>query len=402
MKRVLTLLLTIAGFIAFLPSCQKAPELSLSSPTTVELSVDGSSGSITFTANRDWTANCSDNWIYLSQSSGTASKGDVTVFVSCKTNTTYEDRTATVTIIMEELSQTVTVRQPANLGVVLPQQFFDLQASDETIEVEIKANVQYSVSTSVGWIKQIGTKALSSNILVFSIEENMTYDPREGSIFINPQDGNTQKQIISVRQAARQIPEPINMGLSVKWGSFNLGATKPEEYGDYFAWGETSPKYNYSFSTYKWCNGERTGITKYYPIEDRYMWGGTGGPDLKGQLELNDDAAHIILSENWRIPTFEEWQELIRNCTWSWIHQNGVGGLLVTSKKNGNSIFLPGGGRTQSTGAFSNVGSGCYWTSTILKGDDPSTARMALLTPDNVSLSWSVRAMGLSVRPVTE
>ena len=80
----------------------------------------------------------------------------------CNANTTYDDRTATVTIRMEDLSQSVTIKQPANKGVVLPKQVFDLQSDAKTIDVEVQANVQYTVSTSVSWIKQTGTKGLTS------------------------------------------------------------------------------------------------------------------------------------------------------------------------------------------------------------------------------------------------
>ena len=186
-----------------LVSCEKAPDLTISSPESIDLSVDGSSGSISFTANRDWYVSASDSWVSVSPSSGKASDGTVTVTVRCNANTTYDDRTATVTIRMEELSQSVTVRQPANKGIVLPKQVFDLQADAKSIDIEVQANVQYTISTSVDWIKQTGTKGLTSKTLAFSIEENKTYDPREGKITIKPQEGNAQEQVISVRQAQK-------------------------------------------------------------------------------------------------------------------------------------------------------------------------------------------------------
>lgn len=184
-------------------SCQKAPELTITSPASIELSAEGSSGSITFTANRDWRVSSSDSWVTVSPSSGAASDGTVTVTVRCNANTTYDDRTATVSISMEELSQSVTVRQLANKGVVLPKQAFDLQADATSIDIEVQANVQYAVTTSVDWIKQTGTKGLSSKTLTFSIEENKTYDSREGKITIKPQDGSVQEQVISVKQAQK-------------------------------------------------------------------------------------------------------------------------------------------------------------------------------------------------------
>ena len=195
-------ILLLGAAISF-AACQKAPELTLTGPTSIDLSVDGGSGSISFTANRDWSVSSSDSWVTVSPSSGTASDGTVTVTVRCNANTTYDDRTATVTIRMEGLSQSVTVRQPANKGVVLLKQAYDLQSDAKTIDVEVQANVQYTVSTSVNWIKQTGTKGLSSKTLTFSIEENKTYDPREGKITIKPQEGNAQEQVISVKQAQK-------------------------------------------------------------------------------------------------------------------------------------------------------------------------------------------------------
>lgn len=195
--------LVLCAAILCFAACQKAPELTITSPSSIELSADGSTGTITFTANRDWKASCSDSWVSVSPSSGTASDGPVTVTVRCNANTTYDDRTATVTIKMEELSQTVTVRQPANLGIVLPTQSFDLQSDSKTIELEVQANVQYTVSTSADWIKQTGTKGLTSTKLTFSIAENKTYDSREGKITIKPQQGNVQEQVVTVRQAQK-------------------------------------------------------------------------------------------------------------------------------------------------------------------------------------------------------
>jgi len=200
MKRLLfvSFLLAVA-----LCACQKAPELTLTGPASIDLSADGSSGSITFTANRDWTVSSSDSWITVSPSSGTASDGAVTVTVRCNANTTYEDRTATVTIRMEELSQTVTVRQPANLGIVLPTQSYNLESDARTIEVEVTANVQYTVSTSADWIKQAGTKGLTSTKYTFNVEENTTYDNREGTITIKPQNSSVPDQVITVKQAQK-------------------------------------------------------------------------------------------------------------------------------------------------------------------------------------------------------
>ena len=203
MNRFLSLTLTLICVFALLPSCQKAPELTMAGPSSIELSADGSNSSITFTANRAWRVSSSDSWVTVSPSSGEPSDAPFTVSVRGNANTTYEDRSATVTITMEELSQSVTIRQPANLGIVLPTQAYDLQSGAKTIEVTVQANVDYTVESSVDWIKQTGTKGLTAKTLNFSIEENKTYDAREGKITIKPTQAGLAEQVISVKQAQK-------------------------------------------------------------------------------------------------------------------------------------------------------------------------------------------------------
>ncbi len=481
MKRLHDLLLTIVGMMIVLASCQKAPELTLTGPASLEISADGGSGSITFTANREWSVRSSDSWLSVTPSSGSASDGTVTLSIRCFENTTYEDRTATVTITMEELSQTVTVKQPANLGIVIPTQSFNLASDARSIEVEVRANVQYSVSVSDNWIKQTGTKGLTTNKLTFSVDENSTYDARSATITIKPQNATVQEQVISVKQAQKDalivkdtsfdMPygggeievkveanvsfdvkpnvdwihyvetkalssstvrltvdeneafasregkveiKQVNgtllhtvsikqsyssvlivsdLGLSVKWATFNLGASKPEEYGDYYAWGETSTKNDYNWSSYKWCNGSAQTITKYNTD------GGNGSIDNKTVLDLEDDIAYVERGEYWRLPTKAEWTELMDNCTWIWASKNGVNGYNVISKLNGNSIFLPAGGYRFNSADY-EIGSVVrYYSSSLVNGY--SACCWALDgTSSNIKIGLGSRYVGASIRPV--
>ena len=139
------------------------------------------------------------------------------------------------------------------------------------------------------------------------------------------------KSALGLRVAIRENiePEAVDLGLSVKWANFNIGAFDPTHYGDYFAWGETEPKETYSWATYKWCDGTQNTMTKY------------NAADGKTILEPADDAAQVHWGGDWRMPTKEEIQELIDNCTWCESIQNGVKGYVATSKHTGNSIFFP-------------------------------------------------------------
>ena len=134
------------------------------------------------------------------------------------------------------------------------------------------------------------------------------------------------------------VPEFVDLGLSVKWASFNLGATKPEENGNYYAWGEIEPKLVYNENTYKWGIG--FGMTKYCTSP---YYGYNGYVDNKTVLEAEDDAAYVNLGDHWRMPSKEEIEELTTRCSGVWTTRNGVGGYQLTGP-NGNSIFFPAAG----------------------------------------------------------
>ena len=195
-------------------------------------------------------------------------------------------------------------------------------------------------------------------------------------------------------------PEYVDLGLSVKWATFNVGATKPEEYGDYFAWGETDSKEDYSWLTYKWCNGGLMALTKYCTSNDQ--WYGVGSPDNKTVLVPEDDAASLNWGSNWRMPTDEEWTELRENCTCAWTdnyNETGIAGLVVTAS-NSNGIFLPASGWREDPADLSGVGSdGFYWSSS-LNESSPSNAWFIYFGTSGFRRYDFTRRSGYSIRPV--
>lgn len=206
------------------------------------------------------------------------------------------------------------------------------------------------------------------------------------------------------------VPEAIDLGLpsGLKWASFNLGASKPEEYGDYFTWGDTEPYYTldpvtlkvtakegktgFNWASYKWCMGSYNTLTKYC---DNSSYGYNGFTDNKTVLDPEDDAAHVNLGGSWRIPTEEEWTELRTSGRWHFTSQNDVHGIEVTGP-NGNSIFLPAAGFN-----FASFGSyGLYWSSSLVT-DGPSCAfSMDYLALQTVRWRANIRSDGYSIRPV--
>ena len=182
----------------------------------------------------------------------------------------------------------------------------------------------------------------------------------------------------------------VDLGLSVKWASCNVGATQPWEYGGYYAWGETEEKNYYYWSTYKYCNGTSISMTKYCTSSS------DGTKDNKTTLEPADDVAHVKWGGNWRMPTRAELNELCNNCIWTWTTLNGVNGYRVTGP-NGNSIFLPAAGYRYAK--VNNLGSGCYWSSSL--HSSYSVGAYNLLFGSN-SYDWNSdsRNNGHTVRPV--
>lgn len=163
---------------------------------------------------------------------------------------------------------------------------------------------------------------------------------------------------LSANSQVRGDHEYVDLGLSVKWATMNIGASKPEEYGDYFAWGETAPKLGYSWNTYKWgCITYDNKMTKYHNSDY-----------AKITLHVSDDAAHANWGGSWRMPTHEEIDELCKNCTSTLTTKNGVYGRKFVGP-NGNSIFLPAAGFLFFSSLFNacSIG-GYYWSSSLNDG----------------------------------
>lgn len=202
----------------------------------------------------------------------------------------------------------------------------------------------------------------------------------------------------SCRVIIFHIFEYIDLGLpsGTKWATCNVGAEKAEDYGEYFAWGETrgyksciGPGYCYKW--YKYIYSEIT-VTKYCNLS---LWGYV---DNKTILDLEDDAAHVNWGGSWRMPTRAEQDELRYNCTWTWTTQNGVNGYKVTSKSNGNSIFLPAAGYYDHS--FHEGGSsGQYWASSLTESK-PTWAFFLYFQPNVLKWYYSDRSLWKSVRAV--
>ena len=234
------------------------------------------------------------------------------------------------------------------------------------------------------------------------------------------------------------LPEAVDLGLEsgIKWASFNLGASKEYEYGDYYAWGETQTYYSslepltwkdgksdrYGWTSYSWCNGAYNKLTKYCPKDKTTYWD-VADKDPDGEVKLlpSDDVAHVKLGGKWRMPRVDEINELMalktnEDYTWeqgvmitdandnevkdAW--DNVVRGIRITRNSTGATLFLPAAGFCNGSSIGLDAGDrGIYWSSS-LNTDEPNRAYYLSFYSDDSEWYRGNRYVGFTVRPVSE
>ena len=255
---------------------------------------------------------------------------------------------------------------------------------------------------------------------------NIMATPNLGFVFQKWDDGNTDTtRTITVTGDATYTAifdycisgtanghDYVDLGLpsGTKWATCNVGATKPEEYGNYYQWGEIEPGNNdYYWADYQWAIGRQEGWDNIFEALTKYNTDANYGTvDNKTELELADDAARANWGGTWRMPTDDEWTELRENCEWTWAvgcyqdkNGNGKNGYIVKGP-NGNFIFLPAAGYGWEYNRLYAGDEGYYW-SNLLNSDDPRQAWGVHFSSDDVGRyggGYRYRCWGLSVRPV--
>ena len=266
--------------------------------------------------------------------------------------------------------------------------------------ITVPQTVAFTVKVSIGNIEQ--TSLLSSVNLQSGKEYNMNVLVLDSGIkiIVSGDINNWDKGEEIIGDGQLPVPTAVDLGLSVKWASFNLGASAPEDYGNYYAWAETEPKSDYDWSTYKWFDNSSSSLTKYnnnssYGVVDNMT-------ELK-DYNYVDDAARVNLGGKWRIPSDEEFGELINNCSWEWTTINNVSGYKVTSNLSGHTdkwIFLPAGATRYQTGGGTVGSYGCFWATSI-RTNNPQVAYHLYITPSqHQNGDDDNRFNGLSIRPV--
>ena len=189
----------------------------------------------------------------------------------------------------------------------------------------------------------------------------------------------------------------VDLGLSVKWAKVNVGAVRTMEYGDYFAWGEVSPKDSCSEDNYKWYD-EKGKITKYCSDESY------DNPDFLVTLKKDDDVATVMWGKDWRMPTNDEMLELMQECTWTWSSIDGVKGFKVSSNVPGYTdryIFLPAAGLKMDSDEYPGF-EGYYWTASNCGLNKSMWSDCLIFKSENIYSDGIIRSVGAAIRPVHE
>ena len=347
-----------------------------------------------------WTSSNED---VVLVSNGSTPAGDGSIKPAGTVIAKNKEGQSIVTATVGSLSASCTVTVTS--GSIVPVQSISLNKTELTLQVGQQFELIATILPENATNKQVSW-ASSARSYQLSLADNGlscvigALAACEATITVRSADNPAQlyatcKVTVTGGSSGDSSEEVVDLGLpsGLKWRGWNVGASKPEEYGNYYAWAETSPKSNYSSSNYKYpATNLGDGMIVYAKYDSTPIHG-----DGKTVLEPEDDAATANLGNGWRTPTFNEFKELREKCTWAWTTRNGVNGMLVTGP-NGKSIFLPAGGWYDKTTLNNKTTYGSYWTATG-SGD---IAHAVDFINGYVDKAVLARSDGRSVRPVKD
>ena len=327
------------------------------------LPADATDKSVTWTSDKEEVATVNANGKVTANGNGTAT---ITITTKDQGKTAYCIITVAqwvTSISIDKTSLTLVVGNEATLSItsVQPDYAYD------------KTYTWSSSDSAIASVDNCGKVTAKAN--------------GNATIKATANDGSGISAFCSVEVFA--LAEAVDMGTvvngkNIKWASFNIGAYSPEEYGYFYAWGETEPKDDYSWLTYKFGTDPSKPFSKY------------NARDGKQVLDPEDDVAHVKLGGNWRMPSYDEVRSLVNSCTWTLITLNGVTGNKVTAS-NGNSIFLPSAGFWEDNHYDAGM-RGWYWSSSVCSRD----SAWYLYFGSFKDYQAYIRVCGMPVRPVTE
>lgn len=347
-----------------------------------------------------WTSSNED---VVLVSNGSTPAGDGSIKPAGTVIAKNKEGKSIVTATVGSLSASCTVTVTS--GSIVPVQSISLNKTELTLQVGQQFELIATILPGNATNKQVSW-ASSARSYQLSLADNGlscvigALAECEATITVRSADNPAQlyatcKVTVTGGSSGDSSEEVVDLGLpsGLKWRGWNVGASKPEEYGNYYAWAETSPKSNYSSSNYKYpATNLGDGMIVYAKYDPTPIHG-----DGKTVLEAGDDAATANLGNGWRTPTFKDFKELRENCTWTWTSLNGVKGMQVKGP-NGKTIFLPAGGWYDKTTLNNKTTYGSYWTAT----GDGGTANAVDFVNNDKDKALVPRCEGRSVRPVKD
>ena len=361
------------------------PELKVNVEKLENISYNGSSEEVRIESNVPWEASVDVDWISISPKSGVS--GVTTMTINVNKNTSVESRSSVIRIVNSEynIEQEILVTQSEWVPElkVNVEKLENISYNGSIEEIRIESNISWEASVDVDWI-EISPKSGESGVCTMTIVvgENVLEESRDGVITLKNQENSLTTEVIIQQQPLPTINgyEYVDLGLpsGLKWATCNVGTSSPEEYGDYYAWGEIETKGEYTIDN-----------SKTY---------GKSMSDISGNAMY--DVARAKWGGSWRLPTKKELEELKNNCKCEWNTQNGKQGYKVTGP-NGNSIFLPAAGFRHGSSLYGAGEQGYYFSSTPYESND-SEAYVLYFDSSRHNVNWNGRSTGLSVRPVSE
>lgn len=412
-NRTGAIFVTVGDVTKYASILQKGAYLDVSNNLTSTIPSSGGSRTVTFSTSEDWNIDCKNSWVTVDKESGSA--GTNTITLSFSKNTQQETRTDT-TIIKTNNSNLQDIRiitsQTGIYLYVISTSNSVISADGGTRTITFSSSEDWTVEwRDYSWVtvdKVSGSAGTNTITLTFA--GNTLYSNRINTTDIKTNNSDLKNLTITTTQNGLEIlnngHDYVDLGLTsgTLWATMNIGATSPEDYGDYFAWGETiglkSGKDYFDWTSYKWCEGSMNTITKYCTSNN------SGTVDNKKELELADDAARQYWGGEWRVPSLNQIKELSNECTAEIVTIKGIKGLKITSKKNMNSIFLPIAGyyignsytNYESIYQGETLYTGYYW-SRNLYGTGTHAGMLFFGTGDFFD-SLVERCRGIPIRPV--
>lgn len=419
MKKIKSLAMLLLGLSIAFTSCEKEPE---PEPEPTPVSVTGitlDSSSLTLTEGETARliatispSNADNQGVIWSSSDASVAS------VSNGTVTAVSAGSAIITAKSDDGGKTATCDVTVNSKIIpvasisLDKSSLEFTKRGEEYALVATVLPENATDKSVVWSSDNDNVATVDNGKITAVGSG------NATITVKTVDGNhTATCVVAVKIV---VPEgAVDLGLSVFWATCNLGASNPEEFGNYYAWGETETKSDYSLNTYKFYKTEKStdgefeveykGYTKYVTEKDAEVYGFKGLYDNKTVLDPEDDVAHVLLGGKWRMPTEAEFKELENNCTWQWAEYKGAEGYKVTSNKSGYTdkwIFLPASHFIKGKKMDTVWNSGDYQSSSLARGSVSSWSGVCLsFLSGSISVGTSSncgRYVGLTVRAVCE